>query len=104
MMRYWYDLFGSGMGVAGAVMMGFFYLLLIALIVVGIVAIARSSRRRTMMPPPGTFHPGAFQQGGFGVGGPQAGPANALHIASERYAKGEITEEEYLKIKENLSK
>ena len=102
MMRYW-DVYGNGMGVAGPIMMGIFSLLLIALIVVVIVAVVRSSRRRGMMPPPGSFHPGAFQQGGF-PGGPQAGPVNALTIASERYAKGEITEEEYLKIKENLSK
>lgn len=100
MMRYW-D-YGSGMGIVGPIMMGLFFLLLIALMVVVIVAIVRSSRRRAMMPPPGSFHPGAFH-GGF-AGAPQPGPAGALNIASERYAKGEITEEEYLKIKENLSK
>ena len=100
MMRYW-DYYGNGMGFVGPVVMGIFFLLLIALIVVVIVSIVRASHRRGMMYPNG-YHPGAYN-GGF-AGGTRADAANALTIASERYAKGEISEEEYLKIKENLSK
>jgi uncharacterized membrane protein len=65
------------------------FLSITALVVIFIVKMLRSPRH---------MHP----QMGFGVH-QQAG-SNAVSILNERYAKGEITGEEYLKIKEDLLK
>ncbi len=76
-MMYWYD--GPGEWWMW-VFMGIFWIIIIALVIWGIIRL--SGHRRMMM----------------GGGG-----SNAMDIARERYAKGEISHEEFEKIKKNLS-
>lgn len=58
------------------------WVVIIALIVWGVVALVRRSTSMSEMPP----------------------KSNPLDIARERYAKGEITKEEFEDIRKNLSK
>ena len=73
-MMYWYD--GNGEWWMWLIMI-IFWIVVIGLVIWGIGTISRRS-----------------------TGG---GGSNALSIAKERYAKGEISHEEFEKIKKNLS-
>ena len=74
--------FGGGMPIFGIIIMVLFFVFIIGLIVMG----AHMMRRRGMM----------MMHGGLGAG-------DSLEIAKMRYARGEISAEEFETIKKNLS-
>jgi putative membrane protein len=79
----------SGIGWIGAFLMGLVFLVVIALIVILVVRMSHGAARSA------TNH-GAGQQ--------SDSSARALDILSERYAKGELNDEEYAKKKAELRK
>jgi len=81
--------FGGGLRIAICIFMMVFFLAITALVVIFIVKMLKS---------PNHMHTPM----GYGVH-PQA-TSSAIAILNERYAKGEITGEEYFKIKEDLLK
>jgi putative membrane protein len=81
-----YDGWGWGVGMA---MHGLFWLVLMGALVVAAVALVRYLWRIG----------GPGQQGGAETGG----RGRALSILEERYAKGEIERDEFLKKKQDLS-
>ena len=93
MMRYYsgYGMgpFGGGHGVIGILVMLFF----LALVVFAVLIAIRMLRHK------GHFAPPHFHEG-------QVDPSarNALQILNERYAKGEIDDEEYKRRKTELTK
>jgi putative membrane protein len=81
-MWHWGMGFGFGWAILGAIIMVIFWVAVIWLIV---WAIKRASHHTYSNYPPGT-----------------TGPMTPLDIAKERYAKGEITKEQFDEIKKNL--
>lgn len=77
--------FGGGMHIFGVIIMVLFFFFIVGLVLMG----ARMMRRRGMMMHGMGMH-------GFGAGEP-------LEIARVRYAKGEISAEEFETIKKNLA-
>ena len=85
--RGWGDGWGymhDGPGWAGWLFMGLFLLFLVALVVAVVVLLVRSTR------------PGGGAVLGSGRAA-AAGPSAAEHVLEERFARGEIEEEEYLR-------
>lgn len=83
--RGWGDGWGymhDGPGWAGWLFMGLFLLFLVALVVAVVVLLVRSTR------------PGGS---GAGTGAAPTGPSGAEALLEERFARGEIEEEEYLR-------
>lgn len=83
---------GWGMGAGGVIWMVVMVAVL-ALIVVGIVLLVRGlSGRRD------------YGQAGYSQGPPSAGagPRSALQILEERYARGEIDQDEFLRRRQDL--
>lgn len=81
--------YGSWIGLIGH---GIFSLVLLALAIALIVWLVRLAKRAgTPVHPAGFVQPGASEA------------ASALNLLNDRYVKGEIAEEEYLKIKKNLT-
>ena len=84
--RGWGDGWGymhDGLGWAGWLFMGLFLLVLLALVVAVVVLLVRSTR------------PGGSAVAGTGAA--PAGPSTAEQLLEERFARGEIEEEEYLR-------
>ena len=83
---------GYGMGAAGVIWM-VVMLAVLALIVVGIVLLVRSRS-----------HQSDYGQAGHTQAPPAAGgaPSSALQILEERYARGDIDQEEFLKRRADL--
>lgn len=81
---------GSGFGWIGLIIHGLFSLAALVLFIILIVWLVRAVKRNRTMP---NFH-------GFT---PHNEAASALKLLNERYARGEISEEEYLKVKKNLT-
>jgi|GEM_PF-2383649 len=94
-------MFSTGLGWVGLIFHALFNLAIIAALVVLVVHLVRSGKRNKLQALPTT-----------GIGTGTVGPgqaamvdhtASALNILNERYAKGEISEEDYLKMKKNLT-
>lgn len=85
---------GNGMGAAGGVIGVVIMLAILALIVVGVVLLVRGLSGRQ-----------DYGQGGYPQGPPPggAGPKSALQILEERYARGDIDREEFLKRRADLT-
>lgn len=86
--------FGGGFGWIGLIAQGLFGLAILTLFVVLIIWLVRLSKRAK--------NPGAGNAFG-GAAGFNNPTASALNLLNERYAKGEIEEEAYLKVKKNLT-
>ena len=87
-----YSGFGGMGSWIGLISYGIFSLVLLALAVALIVWLVRLAKRAgTPVNPAGFAQPGASET------------ASALKLLNDRYVKGEIAEEEYLKIKKNLT-
>lgn len=86
----------------GLALHGLLCLAFLTLVVVLIVMLVRHFRRSHGRIS-GHGHVDSQSQPKVTDAGPQAPVANALVILSERYARGEISEEEYVKMKKNLS-
>jgi putative membrane protein len=96
-MMWWWD--GDHMGVGGWVGMGLMLVFWIA-VIVGIAYLVRylagrSAEDRRQEGPP-------YQQAP-GPQGPEGGKSEALRILEERYARGDIDREEFLKRKADIS-
>jgi putative membrane protein len=97
MMWWWGD---GHMGTGGWIGMGFMILFWIA-VLVGIFylvryLVARPSSERPYQGPPPHYQ-------ATGLQGPAQGKSEALKILEERYARGEIDQEEFLKRRADLS-
>jgi putative membrane protein len=97
-MMWWWG--GDHLGTGGWIGMGFMILFWIA-VVVGIVylvryAAGRSGPDRTYERPPSHWQARGQQESGVGK-------SEAIRILEERYARGEIDQEEFLKRKADLS-
>jgi putative membrane protein len=86
-----YGSYGYGMGFLGIALMAVFWIA----IVVGVVLLVRWLMA-------GGTHMGGMHMGMGGPMGPSAGTKSALDIAMERYAKGEITKEQFDQMKKDL--
>lgn len=84
---------GYGMGGAGGVIWVVIMLAVLALIVVGVVLLVR-----------GLSHRNDYGQAGYPQGPPGgAGSNSALQVLEERYARGDIDQEEFLKRRADLT-
>lgn len=86
----WEEGFGGGFWIFGWIMM----VVVVALVVVGIVLLVRGLSGR-----PGS---GSSMAGGQGSAGQPEGSVSAIQILEERYARGEIDQEEFLQRKKDL--
>jgi uncharacterized membrane protein len=92
----------TGAGIAGLVLMIILWIALVVAIVLVIRALILHSRRnRLAAPAPGAVPPGGTYPPPV-TPGPGAVPSNLLAILEERYAKGEITREDFLQRKQDL--
>ncbi len=87
-----YSSFGSYGSWIGLIGHGIFSLFLLALGVALVVWLVRLAKRTGNSNAPSGFGPTVSSD-----------TTSALKLLNERYVKGEVTEEEYLKIKKNLS-
>ena len=95
-MMWWWG--GENMGAAGWVGMAFMILFWIA-VVVGIVyliryLVSRPPTDRWREPPPEWRAPGAWGE---------QGKSDALHTLEERYAKGEIDQDEFIRRRDDIA-
>ncbi len=91
MMRYGFDSGFSHMGLFGGVFMMLIGLAILGLLIYVVIALARNTKH---------IGNGTTFRGTAGV----FDPASALGILSERYARGEIDHDEYVKRKSELLK
>jgi putative membrane protein len=96
-MMWWWG--GDHMGAGGWIGMGFMILFWIA-VVIGIVYLVRYLIAR---PGADRSHEGSSYWQAPGPQGPGQGRSEALKILEERYARGEIDQEEFLRRKADLS-
>ncbi|MDD2534313.1 MAG: SHOCT domain-containing protein [Eubacteriales bacterium] len=86
--------YGSNYGWVGMIGQGLFGLAILALFIVLIVWLIRLAKRAG----------NSSSQNNFGsTSSYHVETASALKLLNDRYAKGEISEEEYLKVKKNLT-
>lgn len=85
----WYGGWGGGFGFLGIALMAVFWIA----IIVGVVLLVRWLVA-------GGTHMGGMHMGG--PMGPSPGTKSALDIVMERYAKGEITKEQFDQMKKDL--
>ncbi len=100
-MMWWWD--GDHMGTAGWIGMGFmilFWIAVVVAIVIGIVYLVRYAAGRGDYDRPHHERPSYWQA----PGPPDAGgaKAEAIRVLEERYARGEIDREEFLRRKADL--
>lgn len=89
-----------GLGWAGLIVRGLISLLILALVITLIVMLIRNSNRnRNTL---GSTQYPVTPSGSTAIG-KTGDDANALRLLNERYARGEIGEEEYKVIKKNLT-
>ena len=88
----------GGVGIAGMVLMIILWIVVIAAIVIAIRALVLHSRR-SRFAPAGPVGPATAPAVGPGPG---AAPSSLLAILEERYAKGEITREDFLQRRTDL--
>ena len=96
-MMWWWG--GDHMGAGGWIGMGFMILFWIA-VVIGIIYLVRYLVSRPTSDRPHEGPPAHYQ--GLGPQGPGQVRSEALKILEERYARGDIDQEEFLKRKADL--
>ncbi len=97
MMWHWYP-GHMGFGAGGWIGMGFMMLFWVA-VVIGIIYLVRYLARR---PADGRYRGGWTYPSGWEPRGPTQAGSSALQILEERYARGEIDRDEFLKRKADI--
>jgi len=91
-------------GMIGMILCGLFFLGLLVFLVLLLVAVARKGRWHHPVGPNGTAPGHEKVENAEQTADVNSSAINALTILNERYAKGEINQEEYLSKKSDLQK